>query len=83
MVVTEKVQIRNENKKRVLDVEVILMGDVFDIGELIIKEKEKRTVYISWKEIIRQTTEYIQRKYNTNIEFIWKKYPMEEKSKIA
>ncbi|MCQ4775124.1 hypothetical protein NE634_15565 [Lacrimispora saccharolytica] len=83
MVVIEKVQIRNENKKRVLDVEVILMGDMFDIGELIIKEKEKRTVYISWKEIIRQTTEYIQRKYNNNIEFIWKKYPMEEKSKIA
>lgn len=83
MVVKEYVPIRDKDKKRVMDVEVMLIDQKFEIGHLLIKEKKKITVCILWPEIVRQVADYLQKKYNVKAEFISRKHSAEEKSKIA
>lgn len=58
---TVRVPIRTEDKKRIFDVEVLIMGDSFQLKDIRLKQrkKEKEELVIPFEEINRQVKAYI------------------------
>ena len=58
---TVRVPIRTEDKKRVFDVEVLVIGNSFQLKYIRIKQrkKEKEELVIPFEEINRQVKAYI------------------------
>ena len=58
---TVRVPIRTEEKKRVFDVEVLVIGKSFQLKDIRIKQrkKEKEELVIPFEEINRQVKAYI------------------------
>ena len=53
---TVRVPIRTEDKKRIFDVEVLIMGDSFQLKDIRLKQrkKEKEELVIPFEEINRE-----------------------------
>ena len=58
---TVRVPIRTEDKKRIFDVEVLIMGHSFQLKDIRLKQrkKEKEELVIPFEEINRQVKAYI------------------------
>ena len=58
---TVRVPIRTEDKKRIFDVEVLIMGDSFQLKDIRLEQrkKEKEELVIPFEEINRQVKAYI------------------------
>ena len=58
---TVRVPIRTEDKKRIFDGDVLIMGDSFQLKDIRLKQrkKEKEELVIPFEEINRQVKAYI------------------------